>query len=151
MKLSTRGRYVVVAMTELALEPAGARVNLAELARREDISPAYLEQLFVKLRRAGLVLSVRGPGGGYALARPADEISIAEILLAVEETISALVRGGGAEGASSGTRAQSLANRLWEGFSAQVYVYLQRTTLGDVVRNRLAPCPAVPQLFQVTE
>lgn len=139
-----------MALVELALEPEGARVNLGELARREDISLAYLEQLFVKLRRAGLVEAVRGPGGGYVLARPATEITIADILLAVEETISALERGGGAEGASSGTRAQSLANRLWEGLSATIYVYLHRTSLADVVDNRLAPCPAVPQLFEVT-
>lgn len=149
MRLSTRGRYAVVALVELALEPEGTRLNLAELARREDISPAYLEQLFVKLRRADLVDATRGPGGGYALARPADEITIAEILLAVDETISALERGGGAEGASSGTRAQSLTNRMWEGLSAQIYVYLQRTSLADVVHNRLIPCPAVPQLFAV--
>lgn len=151
MKLSTRGRYAVVALVELALEPEGARVNLAELARREDISLAYLEQLFVKLRRAGLVEAVRGPGGGYALARPAEEIAIAEVLVAVDETISALVRGGGADGANSGTRAQSLTNRLWEGLSAHIYVYLYKLSLADIAGNRLAPCPAVPQLFEVVD
>ncbi len=151
MKLSTKGRYAVVALAGLALEPPGTRVNLAEIARREDISLSYLEQLFVKLRRAGLVEATRGPGGGYELAHPAEEISIADVLVAVDETISALARGAGAEGASSGTRAQSLANRLWEGLSAQIYVYLHRLSLADVVRNQLAPCPAVPQLFEVVD
>src|SRR5690606_18294899 len=138
-KLSTKGRYAMVALVELALQPAGQRLNLAEIARREDISLAYLEQLFVRLRRAGLVDAVRGPGGGYSLARPAAEIAVVDILTAVDEDLSALSRGAGAEGASSGTRAQSLANRLWEGLSAHVYVYLRQQSLADVVTNRLTP------------
>lgn len=151
MKLSTKGRYAMVALVELALQPAGQRLNLAEIARREDISLAYLEQLFVRLRRAGLVDAVRGPGGGYSLARPAAEIAVVDILTAVDEDLSALSRGAGAEGASSGTRAQSLANRLWEGLSAHVYVYLRQQSLADVVANRLTPCPAVPLLFEVVD
>lgn len=151
MKLSTKGRYAMVALVELALQPDGMRLNLAEIARREDISLAYLEQLFVRLRRAGLVKAVRGPGGGYSLARPTTEISVVDILTAVDEELSALSRGAGAEGASSGTRAQSLANRLWEGLSAHVYVYLRQQSLADVVANRLAPCPAVPLLFEVVD
>lgn len=151
MKLSTKGRYAVVALAGLALEPEGLRVNLSEISRREDISLSYLEQLFVRMRRAGLVTATRGPGGGYQLARPAAEISIADILIAVDETISALERGGGAEGASSGTRAQSLTNRLWEGVSAHLYVYLSRMSLADVVSNQLAPCPAVPQFLEVVD
>ncbi|MCC7319556.1 MAG: Rrf2 family transcriptional regulator [Rubellimicrobium sp.] len=151
MKLSTKGRYAVVALADLALQPEGARVNLAEIARRQDISLAYLEQLFVKLRRADLVEALRGPGGGYRLARPADAIRVSEILAAVDETMSALHKGAGAEGAVSGTRAQSLANRLWEGLSAHVYVFLHQTRLSDVVTNQLAPCPAVPSLFEVVD
>lgn len=151
MKLSTKGRYAMVALVELALQPAGQRLNLAEIARREDISLAYLEQLFVRLRRAGLVDAVRGPGGGYSLARPAAEIAVVDILTAVDEDLSALSRGAGAGGASSGTRAQSLANRLWEGLSAHVYVYLRQQSLADVVTNRLRPCPAVPLLFEVVD
>jgi len=111
----------------------------------------YLEQLFVKLRRANLVASVRGPGGGYRLARPASEIRVVDILSAVDETVSALQKGAGASGAASGSRAQSMTNRLWESLSAQVYVFLHQTRLSDVVSNTLAPCPAVPTLFSVVD
>ncbi|MGR3364319.1 MAG: Rrf2 family transcriptional regulator [Maritimibacter harenae] len=151
MKLSTKGRYAMVALAELALQPDGTRLSLAELAERQKISLAYLEQLFVKLRRAELVKSVRGPGGGYVLARPASEIRVAEILAAVDETVSAMHTGAGASGAVSGTRAQSMTNRLWESLSANVYVFLHQTRLSDVVQNELAPCPAVPSLFQVVD
>ena len=151
MKLSTKGRYAMVALAELALQPDGTRLSLAELAERQKISLAYLEQLFVKLRRAELVKSVRGPGGGYVLARPASEIRVAEILAAVDDTVSAMHTGAGASGAVSGTRAQSMTNRLWESLSANVYVFLHQTRLSDVVQNELAPCPAVPSLFQVVD
>lgn len=151
MKLSTKGRYAMVALTDLALQPEGALVSLGEISRRQDISLAYLEQLFVKLRREGLVDSVRGPGGGYRLARRPSEIRVADILAAVDETVSAMHTGAGANGAVSGSRAQSLTNRLWEGLSAQVYVFLHQTRLSDIVSNTLAPCPAVPSLFEVVD
>ncbi|MFN6976755.1 MAG: Rrf2 family transcriptional regulator [Gemmobacter sp.] len=154
MKLSTKGRYAMVALADLALAgeagPEG-RVSLAEIARRQDISLPYLEQLFVKLRRAGLVESVRGPGGGYRLARSADAIRVSEVLEAVDETVSAMHTGAGATGGLSGTRAQSLTNRLWEGLSAQVYVFLHQARLSDVVGNALTPCPAVPVLLSVVD
>jgi Rrf2 family transcriptional regulator, iron-sulfur cluster assembly transcription factor len=152
MKLSTKGRYATVAMVDLAqamAEDADRHVSLSEIARRQAVSLPYLEQLFVRLRRAGLVLSVRGPGGGYRLARPAEEIRIADILEAVDESVSALETGAGASGGVSGSRAQSMANRLWEGLSAQVYVFLHQTTLAEVAQNRLRPCPDVPDLFRV--
>lgn len=151
MKLSTKGRYAMVALADIALQPKGALVTLAEISERQDVSLAYLEQLFVKLRRAGLVESVRGPGGGYRLARGPSEIRVAEILGAVDETVSALHTGAGASGALSGSQAQSLSNRLWEGLSAHVYVFLHQTRLSDVVKNDLTPCPAVPNLFEVVD
>ncbi|MBO9397132.1 Rrf2 family transcriptional regulator [Shimia sp. R9_1] len=151
MKLSTKGRYAVVALADIALQPPENLVSLNEIAKRQDISLPYLEQLFVKLRRAGLVESVRGPGGGYRLARSASEIRTADILAAVDETVSALHTGAGASGGSSGSRAQSMANRLWEGLSAHVYVFLHQTRLSDIVQNDLAPCPAVPTLFAVVD
>jgi len=147
MKLSTKGRYAMVALADIAMQPDGALVSLAEIARRQDVSLPYLEQLFVKLRRVGLVESARGPGGGYRLGRPATEIRVVDILAAVDETVSALHKGAAAQGAASGTRAQVLADRLWEGLSAQVYVYLHQTRLSDVVLDQLAPCPAVPSLL----
>lgn len=151
MKLSTKGRYAMVAMADLALQPEGVLTPLSELSKRQDVSLPYLEQLFVKLRRAELVVSVRGPGGGYRLGRPAAEIRVVEIFEAVDETVSAMHTGAGATGGASGSRAQSLTNRLWEGLSAHVYVFLHQTRLSDVVKNELSPCPAVPNLFEVVD
>ncbi|MEX0318362.1 MAG: Rrf2 family transcriptional regulator [Ruegeria sp.] len=151
MKLSTKGRYAMVALADIALQPADTLVTLGEISERQDISLPYLEQLFVKLRRAELVSSVRGPGGGYRLARPASEIRVVEVLAAVDETVDAMHKGAGASGASSGSQAQSLTNRLWESLSAHVYVFLHQTRLSDVIKNDLAPCPAVPSLFAVVD
>lgn len=151
MKLSTKGRYAVVALADIAGSGEDALLSLGEISERQSISLPYLEQLFVKLRRAGLVESVRGPGGGYRLAKPASAIRISEILGAVDETVSAMHTGAGATGALSGSRAQSLANRLWEGLSAHVYVFLHQTRLSDVVSNELTPCPAVPSLLEVVD
>ncbi|WP_170330340.1 Rrf2 family transcriptional regulator [Ruegeria arenilitoris] len=151
MKLSTKGRYAMVALADIALQPSDSLVTLGEISERQDISLPYLEQLFVKLRRAELVASVRGPGGGYRLARPASEIRVVEILAAVDETVDAMHKGAGASGGSSGSRAQSLTNRLWESLSAHVYVFLHQTRLSDVIKNDLAPCPAVPNLFSVVD
>lgn len=151
MKLSTKGRYAMVALADLALQEEDGLLSLTELAKRQDISLPYLEQLFVKLRRAGLVDSVRGPGGGYKLARAASDIRVSEVLEAVDETVSAMHKGAGASGAMSGSKAQSMTNRLWEGLSAHVYVFLHQTRLSDVVKNELTPCPAVPTLFAVVD
>ena len=151
MTLSTKGRYAMVALVDIALQPEGAVVTLGDVSRRQDVSLPYLEQLFVKLRRADLVASVRGPGGGYRLARPASDIRVSDVLAAVDETVDALHKGAGASGAASGSRAQSMTNRLWEGLSAQVYVFLHQTRLSDVAGNALAPCPAVPNLFSVVD
>jgi Rrf2 family transcriptional regulator, iron-sulfur cluster assembly transcription factor len=154
MKLSTKGRYAMVALADLALsERSGGDdlMSLAEIAKRQDLSLPYLEQLFVKLRRAGLVEAVRGPGGGYRLAKSPDAIRISEVMEAVEENVDAMHSGAGASGGVSGTRAQSLTNRLWEGLSAHVYVFLHQTRLSDVISNEMTPCPAVPALFRVVD
>ncbi|MFD1510994.1 Rrf2 family transcriptional regulator [Lacimonas salitolerans] len=151
MKLSTKGRYAMVALADIALQPAGSLVTLGDISRRQDVSLPYLEQLFVKLRRAGLVESVRGPGGGYRLAKSPSAIRVVDVLSAVDETVNAMHKGAGASGGLSGSRAQSLTNRLWEGLSAQVYVFLHQTRLSDVIDNDLAPCPAVPSLFSVVD
>ncbi len=155
VKLSTKGRYAMVALADLALAEARSKgeelVSLAAISKRQDISLPYLEQLFVKLRRAGLVEAVRGPGGGYKLARTTDSIRVSEVLQAVEETVDAMHTGAGATGGVSGTRAQSLTNRLWESLSANVYVFLHQVRLSDVIKNDLTPCPAVPSLFRVVD
>lgn len=151
MKLSTKGRYAIIALTDLAIAKPDHLTSLAEIAERQDISLAYLEQLFVRLRRAGLVDSVRGPGGGYKLARAPETIRIAEVLEAVDETVSAMHVGAGASGGVSGSRAQTLSNRLWESLSAHVYVFLHNHTLADVAKNQLLPCPALPQILSVVD
>jgi Rrf2 family iron-sulfur cluster assembly transcriptional regulator len=153
MKLSTKGRYAMVALVDIAMNAGDgdALVTLGDIAKRQDISLPYLEQLFVKLRRDKLVVSVRGPGGGYRLARVPSDIRVVEILAAVDETVDAMHTGAGASGGSSGTKAQSMSNRLWECLSAHVYVFLHQTRLSDVIENELAPCPAVPGLFSVVD
>ncbi|MDE2914393.1 MAG: Rrf2 family transcriptional regulator [Paracoccaceae bacterium] len=151
MKLSTKGRYAMIALVDLAEADPAEAVPLSEIAQRQKISLAYLEQLFVKLRRAGIVRSLRGPGGGYQLARTCESIRVSEVLAAVDETMDALSTGAGQSGAVSGTRAQSLTNRLWESLSAQVYVFLHQTRLSDISGNQLAPCPAVPNLLQMVD
>ncbi len=151
MKLSTKGRYAMVALADLANAKTSDMVSLAAISKRQDISLPYLEQLFVKLRRAGLVEAVRGPGGGYRLARSPDTIRISEVLQAVEETVDAMHTGAGASGGVSGTREQSLTNRLWESLSANVYVFLHQVRLSDVIKNDMVPCPAVPSLFRVVD
>lgn len=151
MKLSTKGRYAMVALADLAQSADQGLVSLGEISKRQDVSLPYLEQLFVKLRRAGLVESVRGPGGGYRLAKSPDAIRVSEVLEAVDETVSAMHTGAGASGASSGSKAQSMTNRLWESLSAHVYVFLHQTRLSDVIQNGLSPCPAVSTLFTVVD
>ena len=149
MKLSTKGRYAMIAMVDISMAAKQKLVTLGEISNRQNISMPYLEQLFVKLRRSKLVISVRGPGGGYRLAKPPHQIRVVEILTAVEESVDAMSQGAGASGGLSGSKAQSMANRLWEGLSAHVFVYLHQTRLSDVVENDLAPCPAVPTIFSV--
>lgn len=150
MKLSTKGRYAMVALVDLATAGEGL-TTLADISKRQDVSLPYLEQLFVRLRRAGLVKSVRGPGGGYRLARAPETIRVAEVLGAVDETVSALHVGAGASGGQSGSLAQALSDRLWESLSAHVYVFLHNATLADVSRNALLPCPAVPGILSVVD
>ena len=129
----------MIALTDLA-NPKNSNVStLSDISKRQNISLAYLEQLFVKLRRAGIVLSIRGPGGGYSLNKSADAIRISEILSA------------GASPVVGCSKEQSLTNRLWEGLSAHVYVYLHQTRLSDVIDNQLSPCPAVPNLLEVVD
>ena len=151
MKLSTKGRYAMVALCDISLHGGLGLVTLSDISKRQKISLAYLEQLFVKLRRAKLVVASRGPRGGYKLGKSVHEIRVSDVLEAGEESLNALDTGAGAKGAVSGSKAKSLSNRLWEGLSAHVYVFLHQTRLSDVIDNELAPCPAVPDLISVLE
>ncbi len=137
MKLSTKGRYAVMAMADLASHGQDIKaVSLAEISGRQEISLSYLEQLFAKLRRSGLVKSVRGPGGGYRLARPAGETRVADIILAVDEPIAATRCRSGAKGCTS-TGARCVTHDLWEELGRQIHVFLASVTLADVVEKRV--------------
>ncbi len=141
----------MVALADLAFLGPDNLTSLTDIAKRQDVSLPYLEQLFVKLRRANLVVSTRGANGGYRLARAPSEIRVVDVLSAVDENIDALYKGVGVSGGVSGSRAQSVTNRLWEGLSAHVYVFLHQTRLSDVIDNTLTPCPAVPNLLEVVD
>jgi Rrf2 family iron-sulfur cluster assembly transcriptional regulator len=138
MHLSTKGRYAVMAMTDLAGQAQDHAVCLAEIAERQQLSLSYLEQLFARLRRRGLVLSVRGPGGGYRLARPAHETSIAEVVLAVDEPLRATRCSGhgSVKGCMKGG-ARCKTHDLWEETGRQIYDYLSSISLADVLAGRL--------------
>ncbi|MEM7746329.1 MAG: Rrf2 family transcriptional regulator [Pseudomonadota bacterium] len=153
MKLSTKGRYAVTALADIALHSDAGPVPLGEISERQDISLAYLEQLFVRLRRNGLVASVRGPGGGYRLARAASEIAIAEVMVAVDERLNAMgCNGKYEEGIGCGkSREACLTHALWEQLSANVHVFLSGISIADVVADRMSPCPAVPDFSAFIE
>jgi len=133
MKLTTKGRYAVTAILDLALHDAQGPVNLADISRRQDISLAYLEQLFAKLRRSALVESSRGPGGGYRLKRAADSISVADVINAVDEQVDA-TRCGGQQNCQGDLRC--LTHDLWQDLSDQISTFLSGITLGELVQKK---------------
>lgn len=141
----------MIALADLAANSAEGVVSLGEISERQSISLAYLEQLFVKLRRAGIVDSVRGPGGGYSMAIDPSQVRVSEILEAVDETMDAMQRGAGASGAVGGTQEQGMTDKLWEQLSAHVYVFLHQTRLADVIGDHMIPCPAVPAIFELVD
>ncbi len=130
MKLTTKGRYAVTAMLDLAVHQHHDTVALADIATRQGISLSYLEQLFAKLRRKGLVASVRGPGGGYSLALPAAQISVAQIVMAINENIDA-TRCGGEKNCHGEERC--LTHQLWSELSRRIYEFLDGITLATLV------------------
>lgn len=135
MKMSTKGRYAVMAMIDIAQHSDGGPVSLAAIAERQDISQEYLEQLFGKLRKAKIVESARGPGGGYKLARPASEVAVAEIIASVDEELQFTRCGGDAvEGCVKGERCN--AHDLWSSLGRQMMYFLSSVTLEDVVEKR---------------
>lgn len=131
MRLSTKGRYAVTAMIDLALHNDVGPVALTDIADTQKISVSYLEQLFARLRKNGLVTGMRGPGGGYRLARPAAEITVAEIITAVDEPID-MTRCAGKEDCQDGEKC--LTHELWVDLSKQLYDFLHGISLGQVVQ-----------------
>jgi Rrf2 family iron-sulfur cluster assembly transcriptional regulator len=128
----------VMAMTDLAGHGEARAVRVAEIAERQQISQAYLEQIFARLRRRGIVTSHRGPGGGYRLARPATETSVADVVIAVDEPLRAIRCGGGKTGCMK-DGARCLTHDLWEETGRQLRSYLASVSLADVASGRLRP------------
>jgi Rrf2 family iron-sulfur cluster assembly transcriptional regulator len=142
MRLSSKGRYAVMAMADLARHSAAAEppraVSLAEISGRQDLSLAYLEQLFTHLRRGGIVHSVRGPGGGYRLARPAAQLAIADIVRAVDEPIETVRCTAQQPGCMAGGE-RCLTHDLWEALGDHIHGFLAGVSLEDVIERRLQP------------
>jgi Rrf2 family iron-sulfur cluster assembly transcriptional regulator len=137
VKLSTKGRYAVMAMVDLASNSKGQPVALADIAERQEISLSYLEQLFAKLRKGGLVKSVRGPGGGYLLAHPIEASRISDIILAVDEPIRATRCAPGSPSGCRSNRSRCLTHDLWEELGNQIHLYLSSVTLADICNRRV--------------
>lgn len=133
MRLTTKGRYAVTAMLDLALNQETGPISLSDISERQGISLSYLEQLFAKLRRQGLVTSVRGPGGGYRLGRASAEISIAHVVDAVSESLDA-TRCQGKEGCQQGEIC--LTHHLWLDLSEQIHDFLDDISLADLVSRQ---------------
>lgn len=163
MKLSTKGRYAVMAMADLALNSDGSPVTLSDISERQEISLAYLEQLFAKLRKNGLVESTRGPGGGYSLARPADDMPIADIVLAVDEPLKvircsiedhATVEDSGKDSKADKSKkgcvgaGRCVTHDLWAELGRHIHMYLNSVSLGDVVGRRVGRV-LIDEAFQV--
>ncbi len=133
MRLTTKGRYAVTAMLDLAIHHDQGPVTLADIARRQGISLSYLEQLFARLRKRGLVRSSRGPGGGYRLGRAAEDIAVGEVIGAVDESVDA-TRCRGLENCQGDARC--LTHDLWQDLSKQIHDFLGGIDLGQLIERR---------------
>lgn len=142
MRLTTKGRYAVTAMLDLALHATENPVPLADISQRQGISLSYLEQLFARLRKQGLVDSARGPGGGYRLSRSADEIVVADVITAIDEKVN-VTRCGGKGNCQDGH--PCLTHELWCDLSDQIHDFLSGISLGKLVQNRAVQAIAARQ------
>ena len=143
MRLSTKGRFAVTAMVDLAMQPGREPVTLTEISQRQKISLSYLEQLFGKMRRRALVNSVRGPGGGYRLAKDMGQVSVADIIHAVDEPIDS-TQCGGKENCKDGEKC--LTHDLWANLNQHIVDYLGAMTLKQLVDDRKAKQSGVVQV-----
>lgn len=141
MKLTSKGRYALSAMLDVALSGAAQPVNLAEIAERQGVSMSYLEHIFVRLKRADLVCSVRGPGGGYKLSRDADEISVAQVIHAMNENFSAINNECDAEvccqNDQKNNREPCLSHELWVKLSLRIERFLDTISIGELINQDL--------------
>lgn len=140
MRLTTKGRFAVTAMLDLALREQKGPVTLSGISERQNISLSYLEQLFGKLRRNSLVDSVRGPGGGYCLARSVADISVADIITAVDEPLDATQCGGKENCLEDNKRC--MTHDLWSDLNRTIYEYLASVTLAELIEKQRAKCPS---------
>jgi Rrf2 family iron-sulfur cluster assembly transcriptional regulator len=148
MRLTTKGRFAVTAMVDLAMRQSRGPVTLAAISERQHISLSYLEQLFGKLRRAKLVSSVRGPGGGYNLAQPSPQVTVAQIVTAVDEPLDA-TQCGGKENCHDDRRC--MTHDLWATLNEKMYEYLSSVTLADLVAHTNGKPVAVIKDFREKE
>ncbi|CAG9228871.1 Iron-sulfur cluster regulator IscR [Paraburkholderia tropica] len=149
MRLTTKGRFAVTAMIDLALRQEQGPVTLAGISQRQHISLSYLEQLFGKLRRHEIVESVRGPGGGYNLARRAEDVTVADIIIAVDEPLDATQCGG--KGACEGTKQHDghcMTHELWSTLNQKMVEYLDSVSLKDLVDKQRAREGAAPTVIR---
>jgi Rrf2 family iron-sulfur cluster assembly transcriptional regulator len=144
MKLTTKGRYAVTAMLDLAINSVEGPTTLADISQRQGISLSYLEQLFAKLRKQGLVKSTRGPGGGYSLGKPGDQISIDHVISAVDESVEVMRCEGKANCYNNGP---CLTHELWSELSDRIHNFLGGITVGELVdRHQSKESPEEPQV-----
>src|SRR3989304_5764881 len=143
MELTTKGRFAVTAMLHLAMQPGSGPVTLAEISQRQKISLSYLEQLFSKMRRRALVDSVRGPGGGYRLAKDMAQVSVADIILAVDEPIDS-TQCGGKENCHD--EQKCLTHDLWVRLNDKIFEFLRSVTLAELVEHQRANATRVVEL-----
>ncbi len=148
MRLTTKGRFAVTAMMDLAMHNGSGPVTLAEISGRQKISLSYLEQLFGKLRRHRLVDSVRGPGGGYCLAKETENVTVAEIILAVDEPIDA-TQCGGKENCRD--EQKCLTHDLWATLNQRIFGYLESVTLRHLVESQKAKESGVTQVHDMRD
>ncbi len=144
MKLSTKGRYAVMAMVDLAQQSDGRPIALADVAHRQEISLSYLEQLFAKLRRHGLVKSVRGPGGGYLFSLPVEETRISDIIMAVDEPIRATRCTPGSPEGCRANKERCSTHDLWDALGNHIYMFLSAISIAEVCENRIDSGDAAP-------
>ena len=151
MKLNTQGRYALIALVDLTRRGNKERVSLSDIARKQNISLPYLEQLFVKLRKAGIVKSFRGSSGGYVISREPDTLRITDILKAVDQDLDLASENKYIEDKKNATKEENLASKMWEQLSANIYVFLHQMRLSDIANDQLNPCPAVPNFVSFSD
>lgn len=150
MKLNTQGKYALIALVDLSTRNTQKNISLTEISLRQDISLPYLEQLFLKLRKAGIVKSYRGSSGGYAIAKSPDLLRVTDILKAVDQDLDIGSEKNNNQKKTK-TKEEVLSNKMWEQLSANIYVFLHQMRLSDIISDQLNPCPAVPNFITIAD